>query len=120
MKKLPWALWKFWNRDSASPKLQVHLSIDYGTSVSKIVFRDNGAPGGESAVLVQRNGSFRIPSRVCMTATELLFGDDAKAAADCDIYDSLKMRPTTNLWGVVMRRCVRGLTGLTGRGGLRP
>jgi hypothetical protein len=92
MKKLPWALWKFWNRNSASPKRQVHLGIDYGTSVSKIVFRDNGAPGGESAVLVQRNGSFRIPSRVCMTATELLFGYDAKAAADCDIYDSLKMR----------------------------
>jgi hypothetical protein len=97
--RLPWALWKFWNRNPASPKRQVHLGIDYGTSVSKIVFRDNGAPGGESAVLVQRNGSFRIPSRVCMTATELSFGDDTKAAAGCDIYDSLKMRVAVEVSG---------------------
>jgi hypothetical protein len=92
MKKLPWASWKFWNRAPAPPKRRVHLGIDYGTSVSKIVFRDNGAPRGESAVLVLRNGSFRIPSRICMSASELLFGDDTKAASDCEIYDSLKMR----------------------------
>jgi hypothetical protein len=73
MKKLPWASWKFWNRAPASPKRRVHLDVDYGTSTSKIVFRDYGAQGGESAVLVLRNGSLRIPSRVCMTATELLF-----------------------------------------------
>jgi hypothetical protein len=92
VKRLPWAPWKFWNRIPPPAKRRVHLGIDYGTSVSKIVFRDNGAPGGESAVLVLHNGSFRIPSRVCMTATELLFGDDTKAAADCDIYESPKMR----------------------------
>jgi hypothetical protein len=92
MKKLPWAPWKFWNRTPALPKRQVHLGIDYGTSLSKIVFRDNDAPGGESAVLVLRNGSFQIPSRVCITARALLFGGDTNAAAKCDIYDSLKMR----------------------------
>lgn len=99
MKKLPWASWKFWNRIPASPKRHIHLGIDFGTSVSKIVFRDSGAPAAESAVLVLRNGSFRIPSRVCVTATELLFGDDTEAAADCDIYDSLKMRVAVEVSG---------------------
>jgi hypothetical protein len=56
-----------------------------------IVFRDNGVPGGESAALVLRNGSFRIPSRVCITAAELLFGSDTKADAQWSIYGSLKM-----------------------------
>jgi hypothetical protein len=99
MKRLTWTSWKFWNRIRASPKRRVHLGIDYGTSASEIVFRDNGAPGGESAVLVLRSGSFRIPSRVCMTATELLFGDDTKSAVDCDIYDSLKMRVAVEVSG---------------------
>jgi hypothetical protein len=99
MKKLSWASWKFWNRSPASPKRQVHLGIDYGTSVSKVVFRDNRAPEGESAVLVLRNGSFRIPSRVCITPTELLFANDTKAAAKCDIYDSLKVRVAVEVSG---------------------
>lgn len=74
-----------------SPVRRVHLGIDYGTSMSKMVFRDNVPGRAESAVLVLHNGSVRIPSRVCMTATELLFGDDTKRSADCAIYDSLKM-----------------------------
>ncbi len=108
MKRLSWAPWKFWNRIPVPAKRRVHLGIDYGTSVSKIVFRDNGAPGGESAVLVLHNGSFRIPSRVCMTATELLFGDDTKAGADCYIYDSLKTRVAVEVSGNV--RYYLGLT----------
>jgi hypothetical protein len=100
MKKLPWAPWKLWSRTPAPPKRLVHLGIDYGTSMSKIVFRDNAMAGRENAVLVLRNGSFPIPSRVCMTATELLFGDDIKvAAADCNIYDSLKMRVAVEVSG---------------------
>jgi hypothetical protein len=99
MKRLAWGSWKFRNRMPASPKRRIHLGIDFGTSVSKIVFRDSGAPGAESAVLVLRNGSFRIPSRVCMTATEVVFGDDTKTAADCDIYDSLKMRVAVEVSG---------------------
>ncbi len=34
-----------------------------------------------------------------MTASELLFGDDTKAAADCDIYDSPKMRVAVEVSG---------------------
>jgi len=99
MKRLPWPPWKSWYRAPASSKRRIHLGIDYGTSVSKIVFRDNGAPGGNRAVLVLHNGSFRFPSRICMTASELLFGDDTKAASDCEIYDSLKMRVAVEVSG---------------------
>ena len=99
MNKLPWASWKFWNRVPQSPVRRVHLGIDYGTSMSKMVFRDDAPGGGESAVLVLHNGSVRIPSRVCMTATELLFGDDTKSSADCAIYDSLKMRVAVEVSG---------------------
>ena len=82
-----------------SSKRRLHLGIDYGTSMSKIVFRDYGAPGGEAAVLVLRNGSFRIPSRLCATAAELLFGDDRKTSEECDIYESLKMRAAVEFSG---------------------
>jgi hypothetical protein len=99
MNKLPWASWKLWDRVPVSPKRRVHLGIDYGTSMSKMVFRDNAPGRGESAVLVLHNGSVRIPSRVCMTATELLFGDDTKSSADCAIYDSLKMRVAVEVSG---------------------
>src|SRR5690348_4618771 len=92
MKKSPLAFWKLWERKPVPSKRRIHLGIDYGTSNCKIVFRDYGAPGGEAAVLVLRDGSFRIPSRVCVTATELLFGDDRKTSDECDIYESLKMR----------------------------
>ena len=83
----------------ASPKRRVHLGIDYGTSTSKIVLRDYGAPGGEAAFVVLRDGSFRIPSRVCVTANELIFGDDRKSAEDCYIYESLKMRVAVEVTG---------------------
>lgn len=99
MKRLPWASWKVWNRVPVPAKRRVHLGIDYGTSVSKIVFRDNSASGGETAVLVLRNGSFRIPSRVCMSGTQLLFGDETKAASDGDMYDSLKTRVAAEVSG---------------------
>jgi hypothetical protein len=74
-----------------SPKRRVHLGIDFGTSTSKIVFRDYGAPGGERAVLLLRGESFRIPSRVCVTPTELLFGSDG-TSDDCEVYESIKMQ----------------------------
>ena len=64
-------LWKFWRRNRPTHKRRVHLGIDYGVSTSKIVFRDCDTPGGGSSVLLLHNGSSRIPSRVCMTGTEL-------------------------------------------------
>jgi hypothetical protein len=82
-----------------SPKRRVHLGIDYGTSTSKIILRDYGAPGGEAAFIVLRDGSFRIPSRVCATANELIFGDNRRSAEECDIYESVKMRLAAELIG---------------------
>lgn len=74
------------------PKRRIHLGIDYGTSTSKIVFRDYGAPGGEVAVLVLRDGSFRIPSRICVTNDQLVFGDNRTASEGCHIFESVKMQ----------------------------
>ncbi len=103
MKESAWARWKFWNGVPASPKRHVHLGIDYGTNTSKIVFRDYGVPGGGSAVLVVRNGSLRIPSRVCSTESHLLFGDHTKTAADCHIYESIKTRVANEVSGKQLR-----------------
>lgn len=72
-------------------KRRVHLGVDYGTSASKIVFRDYGAPGGDKAIVVTRSASFRIPSRVCLSATDLFFGDETKSAEEFDVYESIKM-----------------------------
>jgi hypothetical protein len=52
----------------------VRLGIDYGTSTSKLVFRDPLAPGKEKTYLVIRGGLFRIPSSVAITEKELIFG----------------------------------------------
>jgi hypothetical protein len=95
LKRLPWPPWKLWGRVPAPARRRIHFGIDYGSCVSKIVFRDNGAPQDESAVLVVRNGTFRIPSRVCATATALFFGDDTRTRAGCDIYGSVKTRVAT-------------------------
>ena len=99
MKKLRWDFWKSRTQIPVRTKRRVHLGIDYGTSASKIVFRDYGAPGGEVAVVVLRYGSFRIPSRVCVTASELVFGDKWKEREDCDIFESVKMQAAAAVSG---------------------
>ncbi len=92
--RLPWPPWNLWSRVPA-PARRIHFGIDYGNHVSKIGFRDNGAPPNERAVLVLRNGAFRIPSRVCATATTLFFGDDTRTRAECHIYENTKARVAT-------------------------
>jgi len=52
----------------------VRLGIDYGTSTSKLVFRDPLAPGGEKAYPVLRDNSFRTSSSVVVTDKTLIFG----------------------------------------------
>ena len=76
------------------------MGIDYGTSTSKLVVRDYGAPGGEVAILVLRDNSFRIPSRVCITTGELVFGDNRKAREECCIVESVKMQAAAAVSGV--------------------
>jgi hypothetical protein len=84
------ATWKFWKRNRSMPKRRVKLGIDYGVSTSKIVFRDCDPSGGESCEIVLHNGCLQIPSRVCLTATALLFGHATIPAMTCDSYESLK------------------------------
>ena len=91
------ASWKFWNRIPAPPKRRVRLGIDYGSCFSKIVFRDCDASDGENAILVLRNGSARIPSRVCVIGTNLLFGDDTKTAANSEVHEKIKDRVATEV-----------------------
>lgn len=82
---------------------RIHLGIDYGTSTSKIVLMDYGAPGGRRArALMNEAGSCRLPSTVLLDGVTLRFGvgtgltsaraEAVKSHTSVTIYESLKMR----------------------------
>jgi hypothetical protein len=52
----------------------IKLGIDYGTSFSKIVYRDYGAAGGDKAYVLLTDGHFRIPSAIGIGNEEFTFG----------------------------------------------
>ena len=85
----------------AMPDRIVRLGIDYGTSFSKIVFRDYGAPGGDKAYVAMRNRDFRIPSVVRARGTEFIFGSPSSGRNKGDdiCYDSVKMRVAGEIKG---------------------
>src|SRR4051812_14274720 len=66
----------------------IHVGVDYGTSWSKLVYRDYEAPGGETSYVVfatdekRQQGDFRYPSLVCHHDSKFWFGDDAAARAE--------------------------------------
>jgi len=99
MKRLLSAFWKSPEKPQAQPKRRVHLGIDYGTSASKIVFRDYGAPGGERAILVLSGGSMRIPSSVCISGEKLEFGATTAPPNRGVVYESIKMRVAVEATG---------------------
>lgn len=73
----------------------IRLGIDYGTSTSKLVFRDPLAPGGEKAYVILRDGSFRIPSSLAFTGEDLIFGcapEEHKDLGNVTWFQSVKMR----------------------------
>jgi hypothetical protein len=76
------------------PRRLIRLGIDYGTSFSKIVFRDYGAPGGEKAYVMFRDNNFRIPSAVGVTSSELIFGESPSPGGEDGVvwHESIKMR----------------------------
>jgi hypothetical protein len=78
---------------------RIHLGVDFGTSNSKIVFRDYGAPGGERTVVVEKGASFLIPSRVCAGPMEFSFGNKTSTADMCDIYESVKIQAAAEVTG---------------------
>lgn len=79
----------------------VHLGLDYGTSWSKMVFRDYEGRGREQSHVVfengeaRRRGEFRFPSLVCLFDGRLWFGSQAAERGEHDnstTWSSVKIR----------------------------
>lgn len=86
----------------------IRLGIDYGTSTSKLVFRDPLAPGGEKAYVIFRDGSFRIPSSIAFTGRELIFGCAPEQHTDLRTvtwFQSVKMRVAGEVTGRYEKFC---------------
>lgn len=77
-------------------KRRVHLGIDYGTSASKVVLRDYGAPGGEEARIVTEGTTWRFSSAVAVSRDTLHLGagDDPTVLSHGNVvvHHSVKMR----------------------------
>jgi len=84
----------------------VRVGIDYGTSMSKLVFRDPAAAGGEKAYVVVHNGSFRVPSSVAFIDDEFVFGFDRSTTETCAAwFESVKMRVAEEAKGDNRKYC---------------
>ncbi len=86
----------------------IRLGIDYGTSTSKLVFRDPKAQDGEKAYVILREGAFRIPSSVAYTGQELIFGSSPEQHTDLGKvawFQSVKMRVAEEVTGKYGRFC---------------
>jgi molecular chaperone DnaK (HSP70) len=90
-----------------SPNRYVHLGIDYGTSASKIVVRDYGAPGGDQSVVLTDQGSYRVPSALAVDEGFVLLGSAAaqlgRRVQESDggvvtVLESVKMRMARDLF----------------------
>lgn len=82
----------------ARPRRIIQLGIDYGTSTSKLVFRDASSRLEQKSFLVRpygRDGDFRVPALVVWENDRLYFGDEAWLRAQVPrarVYPSLKIR----------------------------
>ena len=84
----------------------IRLGIDYGTSTSKMVFRDALAPGGEKAFAVVGQNGLRISSSIKRTRTELWFGEEPAGDPDgAAWFHSTKMRVAGEVTGDYTRYC---------------
>jgi len=82
----------------------IHLGLDYGTSASKLIFRDELAPGGTRVVPILRNGQFRILSSIAVDGRLLRFGchqAQSQSTPSWRWYESLKMRAAAEFSGTV-------------------
>jgi hypothetical protein len=72
----------------------IKLGIDYGTSFSKIVYRDYAAAGGDKAYVLLRDGQFRTPSAIGVANGEFIFGIDPSRRREGGTawHESVKMR----------------------------
>ncbi len=99
------------------PRRRIHLGIDYGTSTSKIVIRDYGAPGGERATVLTEAGSFRFSSSVALLGDRLILGYSPTGTSDAQarMFESLKMRVAAEVKGDSERYCYAPLEKLPER-----
>jgi hypothetical protein len=82
------------------PRRIIQVGVDYGTSWSKLVFRDEQARGKAKSWIVRRgevNGQadFRIPSLVALDNGRLYFGNEAadrQRGGKSQVWQSLKVR----------------------------
>lgn len=87
---------------------RIMLGVDYGTSFSKIVLRDYGAPGGEKAQVLGFSDDFRIPSAVGIADSKLVFGSEPGRSVGGDDmvwHESIKMRVAEEIKGNRERYC---------------
>lgn len=91
----------------ATSRRRFHLGIDYGTSMSKIVYMDYGAPGGERASVVVDKKAFRFSSSVGITEDEIILGSSPSGAQGGGIvwHESVKMRVAGEVRKDIARYC---------------
>jgi hypothetical protein len=98
-----------WNAKTLGTlRRRIHLGIDYGTSGSKIVLRDYGAPGGERATVLVYAGSYRFSSSVLVVDNNLRFGlePDSQVGGEARTwYESIKMRVAAEVTGDYEKFC---------------
>jgi hypothetical protein len=84
---------------------RLHLGIDYGTSTSKIVIRDLGAPGGEVARVVSYRSGYRFPSSVAIVGDKLFLGcgPEEPELQGAQWFHSVKMRVAGEIKGDMKR-----------------
>jgi hypothetical protein len=118
--KIPWK----WRGESGEneekqsrelPQRRVHLGIDYGTSWSKLVFRDMEARGGERSIVVRPTGEddYRIPSLVAIEGDQIWFGHEAvvRGRTGATTYPSMKMLAAfPDHYHQIVRTLPRGVT----------
>jgi hypothetical protein len=83
-------------------KRVIHLGLDYGTSTSKLIFRDPQAPGGARVLPIWHKNRFRIPSTVLVEGGKVRFGYERGALQPRPSQlwlESLKMRVPAELDG---------------------
>jgi hypothetical protein len=85
----------------------IKLGIDYGTSFSKIVYRDYGAAGGDKAYVLLNDGKFRIPSAIGIANKQFIFGIDPSRRREGGTtwHESVKMRVAGELKNNFAKYC---------------
>ena len=122
--KIPWTWKKAKDRYSKSRDQEhsihrVHLGVDYGTSWSKLVFRDTEARGGERSIVVRDSqntvpDNYRISSLIAFDGDKLYFGSQCVRRMNLPkivVFPSMKVQVAfPNHFHQIRRSIPQGLT----------